>query len=120
MNSSQRALHDSADHWILPSPDLVERFELRCGGVCGGGLVDRFEVLGYGPAIFPRHVFQAVTDQMHHTGLDPSVAVDRFDCFGQGGQTVATHHTDGVDAPVFDVVENHQPELRRLASFPDP
>ena len=67
------------DHREARSPFVVEGLERRLGGVGVDGGVDRLQVASDLLALPPRHVLEAVPDQMDDAGLHRRGRVDRLD-----------------------------------------
>src|SRR4051812_39028698 len=103
------------DHREARSPFVVEGLERRLGGVGVDGGGDRLQVSRDLLALAPRHVPEAVPDQMHHARLYDRVRVDRLDRLWKAFEPVDAAEQDVREAALLELAQDLHPELRALA-----
>ena len=102
------------DHREPLAPFLVEALELGLGGVGVDGGVDRFEVAGDLLALAPRHVAQAVADEVNDARLHHGLREDRLDRLGEPFEPVDAGDQDVLHTALLEIGQHLHPELRAL------
>src|SRR6266508_2153729 len=111
---SQAFSQACVDHREARSPRVVEGLERRLGGVGIDGGVDRLQVASDLLPLPPRHVLEAMPDQVYHTRLHDRVREDRLDRLREALQPVDAAEQDVGDAALLELAQHLHPELRAL------
>jgi hypothetical protein len=84
------------------------------GGLHVRRRIDRLEVGGHRLTLLPAHVLQRVAHQVNNALLHLSFGIGRLDCFRKAGKTINTSDQYILNAPIFQLGQNVQPELSPL------
>jgi hypothetical protein len=96
------------------APLLIEALELGLSGVGVDGGVDRLQISGDLLALAPRHVLQAVAQEMDNACLDGCLGGDRLDRLGEALEAVHAADQDASDAAMLELGQHLHPELGAL------
>lgn len=106
------------DRWIFLAPRTgVEGIERVTGGLGVGRAVDVPQLGGERLAVLPARVVEAGADQVHDAGLNLGAREDGRDRLREALQAINHRDQDVVDAAVFKLRHDLEPELRPFGLF---
>ena len=122
MTCSHCPFPDQDDERIFLAPGtLGKSFQGRKGFFSRRSPIDRFEFGHNRFTVFPSGVFQGITDQVNHAGLNLGQGEHGGDRFRKSFQPIDYRNQNVADPTVSDLGDHSEPELRSLALLdPDP